>query len=181
MAWARIRPASAGPGDVPAWGAQPLPTRAEYPGRVSTEKDRPEHDRLEIDADPSATPTQIKVAGAVTTVEGLIGVVVAVILVIRALAGHEETTISGYGTAAWFGIIGGGVLAGGIALWTGRRWGRSIAMIAQILLLPVAYYLFTSGLPVFSVPLALAALAVLVMLFSPASVRWLAGDLEPGP
>ena len=155
------------------------PSRPEYPGRVSTEKDRPEQDHLESDVDPSATPTQIKVAGAVTTVEGLFGVVVAVILVIRALAGHEETAISGYGTAAWFGIIGGGVLVGGLALWAGRRWGRSIAMVAQILLLPVAYYLYTSGWPVFSVPLALAALAVLVMLFSPASVRWLAGDLEP--
>ncbi len=156
-----------------------LPTGAQYPGRVSTEKDRPEQDRHEIDVDPSVTPTQIKVAGAVTTVEGLIGVVVAAILVIRGLAGHEETAISGYGTAAWFAIIGGGVLAGGVALWTGRRWGRSIAMIAQILLLPVAYYLLTSGLAVFSVPLALAALGVLVMLFSPAAMRWLADD--PGP
>nr|WP_217997548.1 hypothetical protein [Gordonia namibiensis] len=132
-----------------------------------------------MDVDPSVTPTQIKVAGAVTTVEGLIGVTVAVILVIRGLAGHEETAISGYGTGGWFGIIGGGVLVGGLALLAGRRWGRSIAMVAQILLLPVAYYLYTSGWPVFSVPLALAALAVLVMLFSPASVRWLAGDLEP--
>ncbi|GAA14001.1 hypothetical protein BPODLACK_01124 [Gordonia sp. YY1] len=155
------------------------PTGAEYPGRVSTEKDRPEQDRLEIDVDPSVTPTQIKVAGAVTTVEGLVGVAVAVILVIRGLAGHEETAISGYGTAIWFGIIGGGVLVGGVALLAGRRWGRSIAMVAQILLLPVAYYLYTSGWPVFSVPLALAAIAGLVMLFSPAAVRWLAGDLEP--
>ncbi|MHC3003818.1 hypothetical protein [Gordonia sp. GN26] len=146
---------------------------------MSTEKDRPEQDRLEVDVDPSVTPTQIRVAGAVTTVEGLIGVTVAVILVIRGLAGHEETAISGYGTAGWFGIIGGGVLVGGLALLTGRRWGRSIAMVAQILLLPVAYYLYTSGWPVFSVPLALAALVVLVMLFSPAAVRWLAGDLEP--
>ena len=68
---------------------------------------------------------------------------------------------------------------GGLALLSGRRWGRSIAMVAQILLLPVAYYLFTSGWPVFGVPLALAALAVLVMLFSPASMRWLADELEP--
>ncbi|WP_238422537.1 hypothetical protein [Gordonia sp. 'Campus'] len=141
---------------------------------MSTEKDRPD-DAI----DPSVTPRQIKFAGAVTTVQGLIGVVVAVTLVVRGLAGHEETTISGYGTAAWFGIIGGGVLVGGVALLIGRRWGRSIAMVAQILLLPVAYYLFTSGWPVFGVPLGLAALAVLVMLFSPASIRWLAGELEP--
>ncbi len=148
--------------------------RTKYPGAVSTENGRPESD-----TDPSVTPRQIKIAGAVTTLQGLAGVAVAVILVVRGLAGHEETTISGYGTAAWFGIIGGGVLVGGLALLSGRRWGRSIAMVAQILLLPVAYYLFTSGWPVFGVPLALAALAVLVMLFSPASMRWLADELEP--
>ncbi|MBR7194893.1 MULTISPECIES: hypothetical protein [Gordonia] len=141
---------------------------------MSTENGRPESD-----TDPLVTPRQIKIAGAVTTLQGLAGVAVAVILVVRGLAGHEETTISGYGTAAWFGIIGGGVLVGGLALLSGRRWGRSIAMVAQILLLPVAYYLFTSGWPVFGVPLALAALAVLVMLFSPASMRWLADELEP--
>ncbi len=146
-----------------------------YPGAVSTDSGRPEPD-----TDPSVTPRQIKIAGAVTTIEGLAGVLVAVVLVVRGLAGHEEAAISGYGTAGWFGIIGGGVLLGGLALLTGRRWGRTIAMMAQILLLPVSYYIFTSGWAVFAVPLALAALAALVMLFSPPSVRWLAEGPEPG-
>ena len=48
-----------------------LPTGAQYPGRVSTEKDRPEQDRHEIDVDPSVTPTQIKVAGAVKSHKNL--------------------------------------------------------------------------------------------------------------
>lgn len=132
----------------------------------------------ETDLARSGTPRPVRVAGAMTAVEGIVGVTVAVVLVVRALAGHEETAISGYGTAAWFGIIGGGVLAGGVALVAGRRWGRSIAMVAQILLLPVAYYLFTSGLTYVGVPLALAALAVLVMLFGPQSVRWYTGELD---
>ncbi len=142
--------------------------------RVSKEQQRPVAPAGDVDRPPTA----IKVAGAVTAVEGGIAVVVAVVLVIRGLLGHEDIAISGYGTAAWFGIIGGGVLLGGVALLTGRRWGRSIAMVAQILLLPVAYYLFTSHQPAFAVPLGLAALAVLAFLFSPASVRWLAGEIE---
>ncbi|WP_372460852.1 hypothetical protein [Gordonia paraffinivorans] len=152
---------------------------------MSTEKDRrkkdetaPEHSPVASSVDP-APPRQIKIAGAVTSVQGLIGVIVAIVLVIRALAGHEETAISGYGTAAWFGIIFGGVLVGGIALWAGRRWGRSIALVAQILLLPVAYYLYTSGITVVAVPMALVSATVLVMLFSGPSVRWLAGDSAP--
>ncbi|MGV9711778.1 hypothetical protein ACWDTI_14070 [Gordonia sp. NPDC003424] len=125
-------------------------------------------------------PSPVRIAGAVTAVEGIIAVAVAVILGIREAAGHREAAISGYGTAAWFGIIGLGVLLGGIALWTGRRWGRAIAVVAQILLLPVAYALLTdSHQPWFGIPLAVAALAVLVFIFSPASVRWLAGEYGP--
>ncbi|MDL9936778.1 hypothetical protein QSJ18_08505 [Gordonia sp. ABSL1-1] len=127
---------------------------------------------------PARPPTSIRIAGAVTAVEGLIAVVAALVLVVRGLAGHRETAISGYGTAAWFGIIGGGVLVGGLALIAGRRWGRAIALVAQILLLPVAYYLFTSHQPVFGVPLGLAALTVLGVLFSPSAINWLAGEID---
>ncbi|MEO9329898.1 hypothetical protein [Gordonia aurantiaca] len=148
---------------------------------MSTEKDRRKKDVTAPAAASSepAPPRQIRIAGAVTLAQGLIGIVIAIVLVIRALAGHEETAISGYGTAAWFAIIFGGVAVGGAALWSGRRWGRSIAMVAQILLLPVAYYLYTSHVAVASVPVALVAVFVLVMLFSPPSVRWLAGDIGP--
>ena len=111
---------------------------------------------------------------------GRVAVVVAIVLVIRELAGHHEDAVSGFGTAAWFGIIGGGVGVGGLALLTGRRWGRAIAVVAQILLLPIAYALLTdSHQPWFGVPLALCALVILVLIFSPASTRWLAGDYEP--
>ncbi|NDZ94126.1 hypothetical protein G3I13_12830 [Streptomyces sp. SID6673] len=128
-------------------------------------------------------PTTIRVAGAVTALEGAIAVIVAVVLAIREAGGHREAAISGYGTAAWFGIIGAGVVIGGIALLTGRRWGRAIAVVAQILLLPVAYALLTdSHQPWFGIPLAIAALAVLVLIFSPSSTRWLVGEYEPdGP
>nr|WP_051989600.1 hypothetical protein [Gordonia soli] len=125
-------------------------------------------------------PTTIKVAGGLTALEGAIAVVAALVLVIRGLAGHDETIANGYGTAGWFGIIGGGVLLGGIVLFIGKRWGRAIAVVAQILLLPVAYALLTdSHQPLLGVPLAVAAVVVLVLLFTPASVRWLADDYAP--
>ncbi|MFT4128380.1 MAG: hypothetical protein QM662_19385 [Gordonia sp. (in: high G+C Gram-positive bacteria)] len=126
-----------------------------------------------------APPTPIRIAGGLTALEGSIALIVAAILVIRQLGGHHEDAISGYGTAAWFGIIFGGVLVGGIALLSGRRWGRAISLVAQILLLPVSYYLFTSDQPAFAVPLAALALVTLVMLFTPASIRWITGDLTP--
>ncbi|GAA1480037.1 hypothetical protein GCM10009624_04770 [Gordonia sinesedis] len=125
-------------------------------------------------------PTPLRVAGAITAVEGLIAVVASVVLIVRELAGHREAAANGYGTAAWFGIIGLGVLAGGVALLRGRRWGRAISLVAQILLLPVAYALLTdSNQPFYGVPLAFAALGVLALLFSPASIRWLSGEVDP--
>ena len=129
--------------------------------------------------DADAAPRFVRIAGAITMAQGAAAIVVAVVLVIREAAGHKEAAISGYGTAAWFGIIFGGVLAGGAALWFGRRWGRAISLVAQILLLPVSHYLVTSGQAVFGVPLALIAIGVLVLLFMPSSVQWLANDYAP--
>lgn len=126
-----------------------------------------------------ATPSTVRAAGAITALEGIIAVVVAIVLVIREAMGHHEDAISGYGTAAWFGIIFGGVLVGGLALITGRRWGRAIAVVAQILLLPVAYYMITSHQPWFGIPLGIAAVAVLVLLFSGPSLRWHVADYAP--
>jgi len=106
--------------------------------------------------------------------------IVAVIFIVREALGHKEVAISGYGTAMWFVVIGGSVFAGGIALIRGKRWGRAISLMAQILLLPVSYYLYTSGLPAIGIPVAILAVVLLALLFAPASVTWLeASDLPP--
>ncbi|MBM7366202.1 hypothetical protein [Gordonia hydrophobica] len=126
-------------------------------------------------------PKTLRWAGLGTAAQGALGLIVAVVLVVRELAGHHEAAISGYGTAIWFAVIGGAVLAGGIALTHGKRWGRGISMMAQILLLPVSYSLITgSGLPWIGVPVGVLALGLLVLLFAPASLSWLeADDLPP--
>lgn len=127
-----------------------------------------------------AVPSTLRWAGAIIAVEGVVGLVYAVVLIIREAGGHHEDAISGYGTAGWFIVIFGGVLAGGLALIRGRRWGRGVGVIAQILLLPVAYALLTdSHLPYLGAPLAVVAIAVLILLFAPASLSWLNADSLP--
>ena len=42
------------------------------------------------------------------------------------------------GTAVFFALVGGVVLAAGRALIIGKRWGRGLAVFTQLLLLPVA-------------------------------------------
>jgi hypothetical protein len=127
----------------------------------------------------STPPINVRRAGAIVALEGAAFIVYAIVAVIRELLGHEEEAISGYGTAAWFVILGGGILAGGVALIVGRRWGRAIAVIAQILLLPFAFALITdSELPILGTPILIALLAALVFLFSPSSMNWFAAAYE---
>jgi len=119
------------------------------------------------------TPRTVQVAGGIAAVEGALALVAAVTLVVREAAGHHETAISGYGTAAWFAIMGSGVAAAGWALLTGRRWGRGIAVFANLVLLGVAWYVFSSGQLRYAVVVAATALTVLAMLFSPSGLHWL--------
>ena len=67
--------------------------------------------------------------------------VVAGVLLIRAIGGADQRGVNGFGTAGWFALAGGAVLAAGWALLVGRRWGRGLAVFAELLLLPVAWYL----------------------------------------
>ena len=106
------------------------------------------------------------------------GLAVAVVLAIRGFAGADQRIVSGFGTAVWFVLVGGGVLAAGWALWTGRRWGRGLAVFAQLLLLPVAWYIAVGSHQwLFGIPIAVVALATLALLFSPSALQWAAaGD-----
>ena len=116
-------------------------------------------------------------AGAVVVLEGVAGLVVAVVLVVRGLAGADQHVVSGFGTATWFAIVGGGVLAAGWALWNGRRWGRGLAVFAQLLLLPVAWYIAVGSRQwLYGIPIAAVAMVTLFLLFSPSALRWLAAQ-----
>jgi hypothetical protein len=120
------------------------------------------------------SPTTVRQAAVVVALEGVALLVIAVVLVVRHLGGVEDQPwLSGYGTAGWFTIMGAAVLAAAWALWTGRRWGRGIAVFAQLLLLPVAYYMGPgSGQWVYAIPVALVALVTLGLLFSPSTLEW---------
>jgi peptidoglycan/LPS O-acetylase OafA/YrhL len=125
----------------------------------------------------------VRQAGVVVALEGAALLVVAVTLIVRHLAGTVDPVwLSGYGTAAWFAIMGAAVLAAGWALWTGRRWGRGIAVFANLLLLPVAYYMaIGSGQWLYGIPVALVAVAALGLMFSPSALQWAASYEREDP
>lgn len=127
----------------------------------------------------TASPAVVRYAGYLVAVEGVAGLVVAAVYLVHALTGTNQDVVRGpslggfgYGTAAWFAIIGGAVLVAGCALITGRRWGRGVAVFANLLLLGVAWYIHGSDQPLYAALVAVVALVVLGLLFSPAAVQW---------
>jgi hypothetical protein len=133
-------------------------------------------------AAPSPAPPAVRGAGLVVAVQGVAALVVAVLLVVRGIAGVDQRVVNGLGTAVWFLLVGGVVLAAGRALMLGKRWGRGLAVVTQLLLLPVAWYLAVgSHQPAFGIPVGIVALTALILLFTPAAVRWAAGGDQGDP
>lgn len=137
-------------------------------------------------------PNTVRYAGYLVLAEGVIGLIVAAVYLFHALAGTNSDVVIGdqagaggfgYGTAGWFVIMGGAVLAAGWALITGRRWGRGIAVFANLILLGVAWYIRGEGQTLWAVAVAVVAVLVAGLLFSPSAVNWVArsGDAGSGP
>ena len=127
-----------------------------------------------VSSQPPA-PLSVRGAGVIVAVQGATGLVLAAVLLIRGLGGADQRVVNGFGTAALFALVGAAVLAAGAAMLVGRRWGRGLAVVAELLLLPVAWYLAVGSHRVLvGVAVGITALTVLVLLFSPAAVRWVA-------
>lgn len=121
--------------------------------------------------DPS-TPQTVRVAGALTGLQGLAGVGFAVALLVRALSG-VETIGNLYGEAAYFAILGGAVLGCGIALVLGKRGVRGPTTVIEIILLGVAWYAAgPSDRPEYGIPVAALCVVVLYLLYNAQARLW---------
>lgn len=121
-------------------------------------------------------PQSVRRAAALVALQGAAVMAAAVVFVVRGLAGADQHIVNGFGNAMWFGVFGSALLAAAWALWTGRRWGRGIAIYAQMLLLPVSWYIGVGSHQWFyAVPVAVIAVLILVLLFSRDTNRWMSG------
>jgi hypothetical protein len=129
----------------------------------------------------STIPSTVRIAGILVVLEGAVAMGFAVYSIFRAASGeHDQSVTNGYGFALWLALLFGGVLAAGIALLRGARWGRSVAVVAQILLLPVVWSLLTdSHQPMLGILMAVIVVPTLVLLFAPSTTGWLAQDYAP--
>ena len=125
----------------------------------------------------TASPPTVRRAAALVGLQGALGVIGAVVFLVRATAGADGHIVNGFANAGWFALFGAALLGAAWALWTGRRWGRGIAVFAQMLLLPVSWYVGVgSHRWIYAVPVAVVSLAILVLLFAPGTLRWMSYD-----
>ncbi|MEO6081637.1 MAG: hypothetical protein ABIQ18_00830 [Umezawaea sp.] len=130
-------------------------------------------------ANQTQVPAAVRVAGALTALQGLAGIAFAVALVVRAFGGAESTG-KVLGEAGYFTVLCGGVLAAGIGLLLGRRWARTPSIVVQLLLLGVAWYMYgPSGQQLLGSLIGLYVVVVIALLFTNPVRRWTLGVDEP--
>ena len=123
-----------------------------------------------------AAPRPVRAAGVLVGLQGVVGVMVAGGLLAMARQGATGLTLT-LATAGWFAGSGVALLVLGVNLARGRHGARTPAVVAQLLLLGVAWYAAgPSSRPAYGIPAALFCVTVLVLLFSPSAVRWTTGQ-----
>ncbi|AGP31371.1 hypothetical protein [Corynebacterium terpenotabidum] len=128
------------------------------------------------DDNPLILPPSIRYAGWLGMIEGGLGVIVAVIMIVRELGGVDDpdAAISGYGTAAWFAFFGGIIALAGWFLTQGRRWGRGPVAMTNMILVLVSVYMFSSGRIDLGLPTVIIGVVGMGLLFNSSAVDWAA-------
>jgi hypothetical protein len=109
----------------------------------------------------------VRLAGVGVVVEGVAGVVVAVVMAVAGL------TFSVWGFVALLGLAVG---AAGVALLRGVRGARGPSLVTQLLALGCAFYAAVpSGRPEWGVPVMVVAVAVLYGLLCAPARAWADG------
>jgi hypothetical protein len=123
---------------------------------------------------PRDRPPAVLAVAALVAAQGLGLVGLAVFYVVELVVASPGSVTRAV-VAALLTLLGGlGLLAVARGLAGCRRWARAPALVTQLLVLPVAFGLVQGDRWYVGVPLILWALAVLVLLFTPA----VAGVLE---
>ncbi|RTL67411.1 MAG: hypothetical protein EKK42_13745 [Pseudonocardiaceae bacterium] len=117
-------------------------------------------------------PPQIRLAGIVVALQGLVGIVFGVVLLVRGL-GADVPLRYVLGEMGYFVVVGVACVAIGIGLLRGRRWARSPAIVVELLLLPVVYSLLgPSKQIVWGIVVGVVVIATFLLLISERSRVW---------
>ncbi|MDY0909054.1 histidine kinase [Microbacterium sp. CFBP9034] len=112
------------------------------------------------------TNTLGRIAAVLVGLEGLGLVVLAIWQIVAVVSGDTASLDSALALIVLTVVGAAGVLAFAVAVWLGRSWGRSGAVVTQLLILAVALGAATGAYaePIAALVLAIPAVVTLVLL-----------------
>lgn len=124
---------------------------------------------MPTDRTRAALPATLRWAVLLLAGEAVAVALVAAFLGYEDVAGEAASLRSALLVTAYAAVMAAllGLLAR--ALYQRRAWARSPAIVLQLLLLPTAYAMVTSGLPWLGLPVGVLGLVVIGLLVTPAT------------
>ncbi|MGW0395988.1 hypothetical protein ACWDYJ_35040 [Streptomyces sp. NPDC003042] len=131
-------------------------------------------------AEPGALPGRLTAAAALTALEGLALAGLGVYMLFVGIAGNPDSPQQAETGGLTLLALAALPLVAARGLRRGRRWSRGPALITQLMAMPVAWTLWTTGgaMIAAAVALALAAVAVVALLVNPTATEAL--GIGPG-
>jgi hypothetical protein len=121
-------------------------------------------------------PVSLAVAALVTAAEGLVALVLGGYVAVQTVVGEPSDLVTSIVVAAFGLMVGAGLLWVAWGLFTAQRWGRSPAVLAQILAIPVSITLIQSDRLLWGIPLIAAAIITAGALLAPSTTQALYGE-----
>lgn len=126
-----------------------------------------------VSAAPVRPPTALLAGLAVVVAQAAVLIVYAVL---EALALTSGRVAMGLTTGVFFLIAAGALLTCAAGVWRRRSWARSPLVLAQLIALGLAWSFRGGATTAVALMLAVGAVVVLVGVFHPAGLAWLAPD-----
>ncbi|GAA1234052.1 membrane protein [Prauserella halophila] len=119
----------------------------------------------------SPAPREVRYAGLLTALPGFALVAIGILL---AVTGRSPDLVA---EVSYYLVLGVAVLACAAGLLFGKTWARSPSLVVALILVGVGWYAAgPSDQSVFGVPIMIAGIAVVVLLFRRDSRAWVLGQ-----
>ena len=116
--------------------------------------------------EPNSSPDWLyRLASSLSILEGLIVAGLGLFLVLNSFFSDVEEPSAWLAEIAFAALGSIGLIVAGMGLKRRKNWGRAPVVIANLIALPVAYYLWTSDQMVIAILLGAIALPALVSAF----------------
>jgi uncharacterized membrane protein (DUF2068 family) len=110
-----------------------------------------------------AIPTTLRIAAALVLVEGLALIGWGAVVLVAGLDGDAVVAVS---TGMFFAVYGAALVLAARGLWQRAGWARSLAVVAQLIQLGIAWNLREEPTTALAAALAVVAVGVIAALLS---------------